>query len=87
LRRAGRLTLADGTLAGADLTLAQAVGNLVRHVGLSPERALSMASSIPAKVIGRPDLGHLRPGAAADFVHLTDELTLDATWRGGFRLV
>ena len=50
------------TLAGADLTLAQAVGNLVRHVGLPPERALAMASSIPAQVIGRPDLGHLRPG-------------------------
>jgi N-acetylglucosamine-6-phosphate deacetylase len=86
LRRAGRLTLADGTLAGADLTLAQAVGNLVRHVGLSPERALAMASSIPAQVIGRPDLGHLRRGAPADFVHLTDEFTLAATWRGGVRL-
>jgi N-acetylglucosamine-6-phosphate deacetylase len=86
LRRAGRLTLADGTLAGADLTLAQAVGNLVRHVGLPPERALAMASSIPAQVIGRPDLGHLRRGAPADFVHLTDEFTLTATWRGGVRL-
>jgi N-acetylglucosamine-6-phosphate deacetylase len=86
LRRAGRLTLADGTLAGADLTLAQAVGNLVRHVGLSPERALAMASSIPAQVIGRPDLGHLRPGAPADLVHLTDEFSLAATWRGGVKL-
>ena len=81
-----RLTLADGTLAGADLTLAQAIGNLVRHVGLPPERALAMASSIPAQVIGRPDLGHLRPGAPADFVHLTNDFSLAATWRGGVKL-
>lgn len=86
LRRAGRLTLEDGTLAGADLTLPQAVGNMVRHVGLAPERALAMATSIPAGVIGRPDLGHLRPGARADLVHLTEDFTLAATWRGGARL-
>lgn len=83
LRRNGRLTLEDGTLAGADLTLAQAVGNMVRHVGLTPERALALATSVPARVIGRPDLGHLRPGAMADLVHLTDDFALTATWRGG----
>ncbi|WP_430465659.1 N-acetylglucosamine-6-phosphate deacetylase [Tabrizicola sp.] len=87
LRREGRLTLEDGTLAGADLSLAQAVGNMVRHAGLGVERALAMATSIPARVIGRPDLGHLRPGAVADLVHLTDAFTLAATWRGGERLV
>jgi N-acetylglucosamine-6-phosphate deacetylase len=45
-----------------------------------------MASSIPAQVIGRPDLGHLRPGASADFVHLTDDFNLTATWRRGVKL-
>jgi N-acetylglucosamine-6-phosphate deacetylase len=45
-----------------------------------------MASSIPARVIGRPDLGHLRPGAPADFVHLTNDFSLAATWRGGVKI-
>lgn len=83
LRAGGRLTLEDGTLAGADLTLPQAVGVLVERVGIAPERALAMASSIPAGVIGRGDLGHLRPGARADMVHLGPDWALRGVWRGG----
>jgi N-acetylglucosamine-6-phosphate deacetylase len=56
---------------------------LVQDVGIAPERALAMATSIPAAVIGRGDLGHLRPGARADMVHLGPDLTLRAVWRGG----
>lgn len=83
LRKQGRLTLEDGTLAGADLTLPQAVGVLVEDVGIAAERALGMASSIPAAVIGRGDLGHLRPGARADMVHLGPDWALRGVWRGG----
>lgn len=81
LRRGGRLTLEDGTLAGADLTMAEAVKTMVQRVGLPVERALAMATSIPAQVIGRGDLGNLRPGAAADMVHLSDDLELTAVWQ------
>lgn len=77
LRHEGRLTLPDGTLAGADLTLAQAVRVLVRRLGLAPERALRMASAEPAAVLG---LGHrygsLTPGRAAEMVHLDDDFRL-----------
>jgi len=83
LRTEGRLTLADGTLAGADLTLPQAVKVLVEDVGVAAERALAMASAIPAAVIGRGDIGHLRAGAKADMVHLSPEWALQAVWRGG----
>lgn len=83
LRGEGRLTLEDGTLAGADLTLPQAVRVLVQEVGVVAERALAMASSIPAAVIGRGDLGHLRPGARADMVHLSPDWALHGVWRGG----
>lgn len=83
LRQGGRLTLEDGTLAGADLTLAQAVRFMVQEVGLAPERALAMATSIPADLIGRGDLGRFAPGACADMVHLADDLTLAASWRAG----
>ena len=83
LRAGGRLTLADGTLAGADLTLPRAVKVLVEEVGIAAERALAMASAIPAAVIGRGDLGHLRPGARADMVHLSPDWALRGVWRGG----
>ncbi|EEW26517.1 N-acetylglucosamine-6-phosphate deacetylase [Rhodobacter ferrooxidans] len=84
LRRDRRLTLEDGTLAGADLTLPQAMAVLVTRVGIAPERALAMATSEPAAVIGAAGrLGHLAPGRAADMVHLTDDWRLGGIWRGG----
>lgn len=84
LRRDGRLTLQDGTLAGADLTLPRALQVLVETVGLVPERALAMATSVPARAIGRADsLGHLAPGRAADFVHLSPGWALEGVWRAG----
>jgi N-acetylglucosamine-6-phosphate deacetylase len=87
LRAGGRLTLADGTLAGADLSLPQALGVLTGPaVGLDPARALAMATRVPADVIGRGDLGRLVPGARADLVHLGAGMALRAVWRDGARL-
>jgi len=51
LRKDGRLTLKDGTLAGADLTLPQAVAYLVNAVGVPLADALAMASSVPAGLL------------------------------------
>ncbi len=83
LRADGRLTLEDGTLAGADLTLPQAVGVLVDQAGIAPERALAMASRIPAEVIRRPDLGRLTPGGVADMIHLSPDWRLMGVWQAG----
>ncbi len=83
LRAGGRLTLEDGTLAGADLTLDRAVGVLC-EAGIAPERALAMATSVPAAVMGLGARhGHLMPGRAADMVHLDAGYALRAVWRGG----
>jgi len=54
LRRDGRLTLADGTLAGADLTLLQAVRYMHNTVGEPLERALARATVIPAQLLAHP---------------------------------
>jgi len=86
-RRSGRITLEDGTLAGADLRLDRAVSVMVRQVGLAPECALAMATSVPAALIGVADrLGHLTPGRRADMVHLDDDWCLSGIWWGGMRL-
>jgi N-acetylglucosamine-6-phosphate deacetylase len=75
----------DGTLAGSalrmDLALANAVG-----VGLGLAEAVAAASRIPADLIGRPDLGRLAPGAAADLAWLGDDLCTIATWVAGERV-
>ncbi|MEH7827833.1 N-acetylglucosamine-6-phosphate deacetylase [Gemmobacter denitrificans] len=83
LRRAGRLELPDGTLAGADLTMAQAIRTLITQVGIAPERALAMASRIPADLIGAADrFGTLAPGRAAELVLLSDDWALKGVWSG-----
>ena len=85
LRAGGRLTLEDGTLAGADLTLPRAIQILVDQVGVPLERALAMATRIPADVIGRADIGRFSAGARADCVHLSSDLDVKEVWRSGAR--
>jgi len=82
-RTGDRLTLEDGTLAGAHLDLTTAVRNITQTTGRSLEQALAMATSVPAGVLGQTGLGHLKTGADADFVHLTPDLTLTQVWRRG----
>jgi len=72
----------DGTLAGSALRMDLAVANAV-GVGMGLAGAVAAASRIPADLIGRPDLGRLAPGAAADLVWLGDDLRTRATWVGG----
>ena len=86
-RADGRLTLGDGTLAGADLDMARALRVVTCDVGLALDRALAMATAIPARLIGRGEThGALAPGRDADFVHLSPDLALNSVWRRGERL-
>jgi N-acetylglucosamine-6-phosphate deacetylase len=83
-RRDGRLVTEDGTLAGADLCLAEAVRRAVEFLGISAAQALCMASSAPAAFLGFDGVrGHIRPGYAADLVLLTEKLDVLGTWVAG----
>ncbi len=83
-RRDGRLVTEDGTLAGADLCLAEAVRRAVDFLGITAAQALGMASASPAAFLGIDDVrGHIRPGYAADLVLLTEGLDVLGTWVGG----
>jgi N-acetylglucosamine-6-phosphate deacetylase len=55
----GRLVNTEGSLAGAHVTMAESVERLVAVVGLPVETALRMAVTIPARVIGAPDLARV----------------------------
>jgi N-acetylglucosamine-6-phosphate deacetylase len=57
-RRHGRLTLADGTLAGADLDLTTAIRVLIDAVGVSTEAALRAATQAPAALLGPAKVGY-----------------------------
>jgi N-acetylglucosamine-6-phosphate deacetylase len=83
-RSEGALRLADGTLAGADLTMIDAIAFMHRRIGLPLDEALRMATIYPADALGVADRhGHLHAGAAADFTHVSDGLTVSGTWIGG----
>ncbi len=75
--------LPDGTLAGSVLTLDAAIRNLVSFAGCSLVDAIRCATSTPARVLGRSDLGVLRPGALADVVALDDVGNVVLTVVGG----
>ena len=72
----------DGVLAGSALRMDAAVANLVA-AGVGLAEAVAAATRVPADLIGRPDLGRIAPGAAADLTWLGDDLRARATWIGG----
>lgn len=87
MRSDGRLVLADGTLAGADLDMISAVRFIVNEIGLHEDEALRMASLYPAQVLKRSnEIGRLGAGTKADFIHLDNQLDILGVWRGGSRL-
>jgi N-acetylglucosamine-6-phosphate deacetylase len=65
----------DSVLAGSTVTMIDAVRNLVA-LGASEAAALAAATEVPARIIGRDDVGRLEPGAEADLVVLDDALEL-----------
>ena len=84
LRRDGRLTLPDGTLAGADLDLPKAIRNCVSLLGLDLAEALRMASLYPAQFLGLDHrYGRIAPGYAADFTLLDPAPSVLGTWVDG----
>ena len=85
-RRGGRLTLKDGTLAGADLDIPTALRFMVNSVGITADQALKMATTAPANVLGDPTLGALNIGSPANFVHLTPSFELCNAWQNGERV-
>lgn len=86
-RKDGALRLADGTLAGADLTMIDAITFMHRTIGVPLEEVLRMASLYPARALGiEPAYGHLKRGARADFVSLSDSLAVKSTWIAGARV-
>jgi N-acetylglucosamine-6-phosphate deacetylase len=65
----GRLVNAEGSLAGAHITMAQSVARLISVLGIAPEQALRMAVTVPAEIIGA-DLARVIGRSAKDLLIL-----------------
>ena len=75
----GRLINAEGSLAGAHVTQAQGVQRLMRHVGLTPEAALRMAITVPATLVGQPQLAQIVGRDVTDILMLDAEFAVVGT--------
>jgi N-acetylglucosamine-6-phosphate deacetylase len=79
-----RLTGPDGTLAGAHLTMIEAVRNAVALLEISLVDALIMASRTPAAFLGlASELGRIAPGYRADLVAFNPDFEVIGTWISG----
>lgn len=83
-RERDRLSGPDGTLAGAHLSMMQAVQNATTLLGVTLAEALTMASRTPAAFLGLDgELGAIAPGYRADLVAFTSDFQVIGTWIAG----
>lgn len=75
----GRLINSDGVLAGAHLTMGQAMRRMICECSVDPSRALRMAVTIPSQVIHRPSLATITGRQARDIILLDDDWHLTGT--------
>jgi N-acetylglucosamine-6-phosphate deacetylase len=75
----GRLVNAEGSLAGAHVTMAEGLRRLITVVGIAPETALDMAVAAPARLLNRPDLATPEQRDTADLLLLGPDWHVTAT--------
>ena len=87
VRRTGRrLALADGTIAGSDISLREAVRQAI-HWGAAPAEAVASATLVPARVLGLAHRkGRLLPGYDADITVFGPDWQPYLTICGGQRI-
>ena len=80
----GRVTNAEGTLAGSDLNMLLAVNNAAEFARLDWFEAVRMASLYPARALGlERELGAIRPGFRASLLALDSAHRIRASWVNG----
>lgn len=73
----------NGSIAGSTLTMERAVQFSITVAGLEPEHMLAAATSTPARLLGRTDIGRLRQGAKADFLLLDEQYNIKQVYKSG----
>ncbi len=83
--RGSSASLFDGTIAGSATDLFACMQNAVRW-GVPREQAIAAATGVPARILGRDDVGVIRPGAWADFVLCDETINRRTVFVGGRRI-
>jgi N-acetylglucosamine-6-phosphate deacetylase len=73
----------DGGLAGSAVGLDECLRLLAAYTGLAPAALLAAATTVPADLLGRAELGRLQPGSTADVVLFSPQLQPMITIVGG----
>jgi len=60
----------NGSLAGSTLTMAKAFSHALNEIGISITEAVHAASTLPALILGRSDLGEIAVGKSGLLNHL-----------------
>lgn len=75
----GTVRLPDGTLAGSAASLSQCLRVLLHVTGANLAEAVATCTSVPARLLGESERGHLQPGARGDVTLVDDDLEVAAT--------
>ena len=79
----GEARLDDGTLAGATVTMDEAVRRAAGFLGIGLEATIRMATRTPAQALGLDRIGRIAPGAEADLVLLGPDGVVEETLVAG----
>jgi N-acetylglucosamine-6-phosphate deacetylase len=80
---AGEARLDDGTLAGAAVTMDEALRRAAAFLELPLEEVIPMATRTPAEALGSDRIGRIAPGAEADLVLLGPDGVVEETLVAG----
>jgi N-acetylglucosamine-6-phosphate deacetylase len=80
---AGEARLDDGTLAGAAVTMDEALRRAAAFLELPLEEVIPMATRTPAQALGSERIGRIAPGAEADLVLLGSDGVVEETLVAG----
>ncbi|AIM38906.1 N-acetylglucosamine-6-phosphate deacetylase [Sphingobacterium sp. ML3W] len=72
----GYYSLPDGTISGAAVSLFESVKNAVLRVDIPLEEAIRMATTYPARLLKRSDIGNLNCGSIANLLIFSSDFEL-----------
>ncbi len=83
LLKDGKAYTFDGAIAGSTLDLLDGVKNYACFANIGFEKALCAATENPARLLGLDDIGCIGVDKRADFIVLSDDLTVDDVYIDG----
>jgi N-acetylglucosamine-6-phosphate deacetylase len=87
-RNHNKLTDSEGRLAGSVLDMSTAVKNAQEFLDISLEKAINLASKLPAKFIGLESVyGTIEVGKKASFILLDKNNQVQASWIDGIKVI